>query len=118
MHLRASLRKYITVLYVQENEMRSEGIEEPHGSVPFRNVVVQLFNSEELHHRTREDLTPAMSFLALLSIASENAFHLVNDETGDVIISLRTDRVYFFSYVCFIFISMPDAFFWNRRNCT
>lgn len=90
--------------------MRSEGVEEPHGSVPFRNVVVHLFNSEELHHRTREDLTPAMSFLALLSIASDNAFHLVNDDTGDVIISLRSDRVIFYSYLCSFYLSTPDAF--------
>lgn len=81
--------------------MRSEGVENPRGSVAFRKIVVILFNSDELHHRTREDLTPAMSFLALLSIASENAFHLVNDETGDVIISLRTDKVFILSLYVF-----------------
>lgn len=74
----------------KEKEMLSAGVEDPPpGSVQFRKIVVQLFNCEELHHRTREDLTPAMSFLALLSIASEHALHLVNDETGDVIISIR-----------------------------
>lgn len=74
----------------EEEEITREGVEDPPcGSVRFRHVVSQLFNSDELHRRSREDLTPAMTFLALLSVASEHALRLVKDETGDVIISLR-----------------------------
>lgn len=74
----------------EEKEITREGGEDtPCGSVRFRHVLSQLFNSDELHCRSREDLTPAMTFLALLSVASEHALRLVKDETGDVIISLR-----------------------------
>lgn len=64
--------------------MRSEDVEDRNRSVP----TIQLWINFTNH--TREHLAPAMSFLALLSIAPDNAFDLVDDKTENVITSLRS----------------------------
>lgn len=66
--------------------MRDEGQSSPRGSVAFKEVLTQLFASDELHHRTREDLTTQMAFLCLLTLTNENNFYLKKDDSEDFFI--------------------------------
>lgn len=56
----------------------------------FRDVLYVLFNSERLDPLTRENLSVAIAFLCLLTLASENSFSLDQPENSpyeDILIS-------------------------------
>lgn len=69
--------------------MRDEGLLSPRGSVAFKDVLTQLFASDELCHKTKEDLTTQKAFSCLLHIAEENNFHMEEEESGGDLIIMR-----------------------------